>query len=78
MVARDKLLEQVRRNLRSDWQIGDLKTLAARYGIEWRSPSGSHVIFLPAKGPILSVPARRPIKPVYVRLFVEMIARVQE
>ncbi|HEY4115207.1 MAG TPA: hypothetical protein VGM17_14225 [Rhizomicrobium sp.] len=77
MAARDKLLDRMRRNPRGDWQIGDLKAVAERYGIEWRNPSGSHVIFLPSLGPILSVPARRPIKPVYIRLFVEMIGRVE-
>jgi hypothetical protein len=78
MVARDKLLERMRRNPRGDWKIGDLETVAERYGIERRNPSGSHVIFLPAIGPILSVPARRPIKRVYIRLFVQMIERVQK
>jgi hypothetical protein len=78
MASRDKLLDRIQRNPRGDWQIGELKVIAERYGVTWRNPSGSHVIFLPANGPILSVPARRPIKPVYIKLFLEMIARVRE
>lgn len=78
MASRDKLLDRMRRNPRGDWQIGELKVIAERNGIAWRNPSGSHLIFLPAKGAILSVPARRPIKPVYIKLFLEMIGRAQE
>lgn len=63
----------MRRNPRGDWRIDDLKTVARTHGIPWRSPGGSHVIFLPPKGTVLSVPARRPIKPIYVRLFVAML-----
>lgn len=70
-------MERIRRNPRGDWKIGDLETIAARYHIDMRNPSGNHVIFLPQNGPILSVPARRPIKPIYVRLFIEMIDRVE-
>jgi hypothetical protein len=75
MAARDKLLDRMRRNPRGDWQIEDLKSVADRYGINWRNPSGSHVIFLPDMGPILSVPARRPIKPVYIHMFIALVAR---
>jgi hypothetical protein len=78
MAAREKLLDRMRRSPHANWEIGDLKAIADRHGIGWRNPSGSHIIFLPESGPILSVPARRPIKPVYIRLFVEMIARVRK
>jgi len=33
------------------------------------------VVFVAANGGVLTVPARRPIKPVYVKQFVEMIDR---
>ena len=75
MAAADKLLDRMRRNPRGDWRIDHFKTVASAHGIEWRSPGGSHVIFMPPAGPVLSVPARRPIKPIYVRLFVELIDR---
>jgi hypothetical protein len=73
MASRDKLLEKMRRNPRGDWQIAELKAIAAHYGIASRSPGGSHVVFVSGDGSILTVPARRPIKPVYVKMFVEMI-----
>lgn len=75
MASRDKLLEKMRRNPRGDWQIVDLKALADYYNIAWRSPGGSHVVFVSGAGTVLTVPARRPIKPVYVKMFVEMIDR---
>lgn len=78
MTARDKLLDRMRRSPQGDWQIDDLKAVASHCSIGWRNPGGSHVIFLPAIGPALSVPARRPIKPVYVKLFVSMIERALE
>jgi hypothetical protein len=76
MAARDKLLEAMRRNPRADWRIDDFKSLAKQHGIEWRAPGGSHVIFVSSLG-VVSVPARRPVKPVYVKQFVEMIDRVR-
>ena len=75
MASRDKLLEKMRRNPRGDWQIADLKALASHYRIAWRSPGGSHVVFVSDGGTTLTVPARRPIKPVYVKMFIEMIDR---
>lgn len=77
MSTGDKLIEQMRRNPRADWHIDDFKTAAKACGIAWRSPGGSHVIFVPGSGAGLSVPARRPIKPIYVRLFVAMIDRIR-
>ena len=73
MASRSKLLEKMRRNPRGDWQIGDLKAIAAHYRIVSRSPGGSHVVFVSGDGHLLTVPARRPIKPIYVKMFVEMI-----
>jgi hypothetical protein len=75
MIARPKLLERMRRNPRGDWKIEDFKAIAVHYEIEWRSPGGSHVVFVSRSGMVLTVPAHRPVKPVYVRQFVEMIDR---
>ncbi len=79
MAVRLKLLEKMRRNPRGDWTIEDFKAIAAHYQIEWRSPGGSHVVFVAARasGDVLTVPARRPIKPVYVKQFIEMIDRCE-
>ncbi len=73
MPREDKALAAMRRNPRGDWRIEDLKRLADRHGIPYRQPGTSHVTFAPARARPLTVPARKPIKPVYVRLFVRMI-----
>lgn len=56
-----------------DWRIETLRSVADAYGVTWRQPGGSHVIFRHSRGAMLSVPARRPIKPVYIRKFVRLI-----
>jgi len=72
-VLRDKLLARMRQNPR-DWRIEDLEALAQHFGMSVRRTGGSHVIFYHSDLPeMLSVPARRPIKPVYVRRFVAML-----
>jgi hypothetical protein len=75
MTAREKLLDKMRRNPRAYWKIADLQAIARHFGIAWRSPGGSHVVFVMADGTTVAVPARRPIKPVYVKMFVEAIDR---
>jgi predicted RNA binding protein YcfA (HicA-like mRNA interferase family) len=67
----DKALADMRANPRADWRIGELESVAKAFGANIRRPGGSHVIFEhPAVMAALSVPARRKIKPVYVRRFV--------
>lgn len=56
-----------------DWRIADLKTLAAAHGIVWRQRGTSHVVFVRPDGRTLPVPAARPVKPVYVRKFLELL-----
>jgi hypothetical protein len=69
-----KLLANMRRNPR-DWRIEDLKVVAGRFGVAHDQSGTSHVVFRHPTAGRLTVPARRPIKPVYVRLFVELIDR---
>jgi hypothetical protein len=45
-----------------DWRIEDLKVLAAHYSIEAK---------------MLTVPAARPIKPVYIKRFVALIDKME-
>jgi hypothetical protein len=66
-----KLLAKMRRSPR-DWRIEDLKVVANNVGIGHDQHGTSHVVFRSASGK-LAVPAHRPIKPVYVRLFVEFV-----
>lgn len=67
-----KLLASMRRNP-LDWQLGDLQTVARKHGIDWRHDGGSHCVFIREDGRTLPVPAHRPIKPVYIRKFVEIV-----
>lgn len=44
-----------------------------------RESGGSHVVFSHSSCPtVLTVPARRPIKPVYIRLFVGLVDEISE
>lgn len=72
MTKADKTLERMKANPQ-DWRIESLKSVAESYGLVWRQPGGSHVIFRHPNGAMLSVPARRPIKPVYVKKFVRLV-----
>jgi hypothetical protein len=48
-----------------DWRIGSLEAIAAANGVNIRKPGGSHVVLeQPAVAEAVSVPARRPIKPI--------------
>ena len=67
-----KLLEAMRRSP-LDWSLADLQTVARQQNIAWRHKSGSHCIFVRADGRTLPVPARRPIKPIYVRMFLALV-----
>lgn len=58
------------------WHIEDLQRVAEANSVGWRKPGrgGSHVIFsAPGVREIVSVPAKRPIKPVYIRQFLALI-----
>ena len=77
MPRADKTLDRMRANPR-DWRIGRLEAVAAAHGVNVRKPGGSHVVFEhPAVSEAVSVPARRPIKPVYIRRFVALIDAVR-
>ncbi|MDR2874392.1 MAG: hypothetical protein LBV44_00475 [Methylobacillus sp.] len=56
-----------------DWRIEQLQTVARQHGIVWRHEGGSHCIFKRADGVTLVIPARRPIKPGYIRMFVPFV-----
>jgi len=78
MSTADKLLENMRQNPR-DWRIENLITVAGKYGVEIRNHGGSHHIFShPGIELAVSVPAHRPIKPVYVKQFIVLIDQVKE
>ncbi len=70
MSKRDKLIARMRNNPR-DWRIEDLNALAAHLGLLMEQNGTSHRVFRSANGRMLSVPAKRPIQPVYITRFLE-------
>ena len=67
-----KLLAAMRRNS-LDWQIAQFQTVAKQHGLDWRHDGGSHCVFVRSDGKTLSVPAHRPIKPIYVKKFINLV-----
>ncbi len=73
MSKSDKMLEKMQNNPR-DWQIADFKVVASRLNIKVSQGKGSHVSFSHSEwDEILTVPAHRPIKSVYVKKFISLI-----
>ncbi|MBS0289278.1 MAG: type II toxin-antitoxin system HicA family toxin [Proteobacteria bacterium] len=68
----EKLIAKMRNNPR-DWQIEDIKAIAERFGIEYRQPGTSHVTFRASSGEKVTIPAHKPIKPVYIKQFIALL-----
>ena len=75
MAKKKSLLKQMKANPRADWDIGDVIKLCEQVGLVATPPSrGSHYkIHSSLVDGILTVPARRPIKAVYIRSFVGLV-----
>jgi predicted RNA binding protein YcfA (HicA-like mRNA interferase family) len=71
MTRVENLLEKMRENPKG-WRIEDLQRLARRLGIDWAHEASSHVVFRHPDGEHLSVPAARPVKPIYVKKFLAL------
>ena len=67
-----KLLDAMQNNP-LDWRIEQLQTVARQYGLEWRQDGTSHCYFIRQDGRTLSVPAHRPVKPIYIKKFVLLV-----
>jgi hypothetical protein len=70
MIKADKLLSRMRQNPAADWTIQDIERLCNGLGWPCFPPSGggSHwKVTAPDEEMILTIPAKRPIKPVYIR-----------
>ena len=80
MCQKDKILEKMKNNPRDDWVIGDLKSLAMKFGLEIRNVNhGSHVIFFhPGYRENISIPSNRHIKPIYVEKLTSFIERLEQ
>jgi hypothetical protein len=75
----EKLLNNMRQNPSADWTIDNLMVIAKRLGIEVRNSNGSHHVFSFSRiGQDLTVPFRRPIKPIYIKKFIVLVDAVME
>ena len=73
MSKAEKLLAKMRSNPR-DWRIEELESVAKRYGVDVRKTGGSHFVFLhPDSELAVTIPFKRPIKPVYVTQFLALL-----
>lgn len=75
----DDLLDRMRSNPAGDWTIGEIERLCRAHGIDCKTPSGggSHYkIAHDTVADILTIPARRPVKPKYIRLLVSFVRLV--
>lgn len=74
-----ELLSRMARNPAGDWTIPDIEKLCREFGVACMPPSGggSHYkVSHPSQVEILTIPARRPIKVVYIRLLVRFVKAV--
>jgi len=68
-----KLLSKMRNNPLG-WSVSEVKTVSVKCGLNIRDGKGSHfVVYHPSIPTILTIPAKRPIKPVYIRMLIELI-----
>ena len=69
-----KLLERMRLNPR-DWKIADVESVCSAFAIACTAPrKGSHYkVKHQSQKEILTIPAHRPIKPVYIMDFVKFV-----
>ena len=74
------LLERMRANPQADWTISDIERLCGACGLTITPPRrGSHYkVRDPKSGTTLTIPARRPIRAVYIRALVALADRFRE
>ncbi|MDX3928823.1 MAG: type II toxin-antitoxin system HicA family toxin [Shinella sp.] len=74
-----KRYEQMRRNPLADWRIEDVEAVCREFGIRCeasRSGSSHYKILHASQREILTIPYKRPIKPVYIKRLVAFIDAV--
>ena len=72
----EKPLDRMRNNPR-DWRIEELRSIGLRRGFDAEQNGTSHVVFRHPVAGRLSVPADRPIKPICVKLFIELVDKLE-
>ncbi|MFC1746579.1 type II toxin-antitoxin system HicA family toxin [Candidatus Riflebacteria bacterium] len=78
MSKAEKLLQKLRNNPKN-WRIETLENLAKKLGIQVRKSGGSHVVFLHKNSEtVVTVPANRPIKPIYITQLLVLIDDIMD
>jgi hypothetical protein len=75
-----KRLARMAENPRASWSISDIDAVCREFEINCDPPrgGGSHYkVWHPAVAEILTVPFKRPIKPVYIRKLVAFVEAVR-
>jgi hypothetical protein len=75
-----KRLERMRANPKADWEVADVEALCREFEVLIEPPrgGGSHFkVHYPGMREYVTVPSRRPIKPVYIRQVVQFIDAVR-
>jgi UDP-N-acetylmuramyl pentapeptide synthase len=74
MVKKQSRLSRMRANPVGDWVISDVEKLCREHGMIFSPPSGGshHFASSPFIQGSLSVPARRPIKSIYIKQLVSL------
>jgi hypothetical protein len=75
-----KRLDAMRRNPQGDWKIADVEAICKEFEIvclPHRGGSSHYKVSHPSQTEILTVPFKRPIKPVYIRQLVKFIDAVR-
>ncbi|GAW86541.1 conserved hypothetical protein [Bathymodiolus platifrons methanotrophic gill symbiont] len=69
----DKVIQKMRDNPR-DWKLDSLEVIAKRFDIQVRKSGGSHAVFMHKDSNIVvTIPAKRPIKAVYIYQFLVLL-----
>ena len=73
------LFERMARNPRGDWTINDIEMLCCQNGLSCIPPRGGGSHYKVSGGDImLTIPARRRIKPVYIKALVGLISKIRD
>jgi hypothetical protein len=81
MAKSGALLDRMRATPSGNWQIGDVQSVCRQHDIGCQPPKGGGSHWKVSDGTqrdILTVPSRRPIKPIYIRRLVRFIEQVLE
>jgi hypothetical protein len=79
-MSRIDLCARMRANPSGDWKMKDVEAVCRENDFSCKPPTGggSHFkVSHPDFHDILTIPARRPIRPVYIRKLVAMIAQAE-